>query len=494
MEQETSKKPFKRIIITLVILLVAAAVIIGAWRITTKKTTPIEDPTAVYNTAISLIDNNSTMYYLVNSTKSFSIQYANIEEKLCQYITVENPETDDMRVYIDESLTIGSHYIQSINTFYDNMEYLTIQGVDFKSPTTAEEYTKKYSPYVLLDAALYGNITGFTNDEGAEITFTDASAVESWASLDGMEFISASGTAYLDSNGNLTKTKYDLEYYVQTYYFHVTYDVVALQTEAPSITEPDASVYQEINLIDAPLMIEKTCGYLSATNYVYADYDDLISCQAFGDERIQIIALEMNAVQDWKANIETTLATSNTSKSGVGNATVTVDIYEDGVYTQAIDGKNTITSSDYDQMTIENHCQNIMIGTIILPQYISSVKITKDEEFDYTFLEFTATEAFAELLAAEACTTLYQSPDVLNEMAESYQTNRITCYMTLDSTTGFPYASGFYYSGTHTISGIPYELLFTADQEYDYVSSYIDTSDPDKTEETEDPDEQEVTE
>ena len=100
----------------------------------------------------------------------------------------------------------------------------------------------------------------------------------------------------------------------------------------------------------------------------------------------------------------------------------------------------------------------------MLPEYISGTDLTEtDTRFS---IEFRANEAFAQLLAQEACATLYQNPDILTNMAQTFTTDRITCYLHVDKATGFPVASGFHYEGTYIVSALPYKLVFKADQNY----------------------------
>lgn len=462
MSSNTTGKPIPKYLLVPVILLVTIAVIIGAWRVATDKPTPIANPLQLYTTSLAEIPT----YYRVDGIQTFYMQNSDITESYCKYIVTEGAGTEYPRIYIDETLSIGSHEIQSIRLYYQGTEYLTIQGTDFKSAATAEEFQKKYTPYTVLTPALYSEISGISTKAGSEITFSGATAAEEWASVEGMEFTNASGKAFINKDGQLIKSLYELEYSIQETFYELSLTVTPISTAAPEIYEPDDSVYQEIADIEVPVTIEKACGYLSATPYLYAEYEDMISCQAFGDDRMQIVTLEINEGEDWYAKMVTDITTANTSKAGVVNTNTKTELFHNGSYSVSVNDGTPVPNPDIDKDAMQAHGQNLLIGTIILPQDIVSFEFSESIADGFVYLEFQASEAFANALAAEACNTLYQSPSILDELAESYTTNTATCYLTLERTTGFPYAAGFNYSGTHTISGIPYELSFYADQSY----------------------------
>ena len=99
-----------------------------------------------------------------------------------------------------------------------------------------------------------------------------------------------------------------------------------------------------------------------------------------------------------------------------------------------------------------------------MPGNIASVNTVVEN--DVITLQIVGTEELAQLIGKNACKTLYDNPDLLNDLASSYKTNLISCYYKLDRSTGLPIAAGLEYSGEHTIEGFAYTLTYSARIQY----------------------------
>jgi len=451
-------------IYALVILFVTAAVIIGAWRITADKPVAIQNPAEIYDSAVSKLNSKEQVYYRISGAKSFSIADSTITEEFVRNVVVQGLGTETPFISIDETLSIGDYDIILFDTYYDQKEYLTIQGVSFFAPMTLDSFTARQIPLLTIDSSLYANISGERTAKQSVITFQNAQAVEPWVSNTPTSLVSAYGTVYLDNAGNLTASEYTAEYTCERTTFHLRISVEILSDEVPEMITPDTSGFQEVSSITTPLQLEKACGYLLSAERISADYTDKIACQAFGDERIQAVHLETDNSNTFNALMDTKVTASNSSKAGVVSTTTKAEVFQDNIYSIATNGEGPIINAEVTLETMKGHCETQLIGTIVLPQYISTITHTDTDEVCY--IAFNATEEFAQVLIDEACNTLYQTPAVLNNMADTYQTNAISAYITLDRVTGFPISSGFNYLGTFTISSLPYTLSFTAEQNY----------------------------
>ena len=136
-----------------------------------------------------------------------------------------------------------------------------------------------------------------------------------------------------------------------------------------------------------------------------------------------------------------------------------------------------------DKAAMEDYCESLLINTIMLPDYIASVEV--GNENDIIRIKFQPTDEFANILAQDACLVLYQNATILIEQALSSKTDIITCYLDIDKATGYPLSSGFYYSGTYDIGGLPYQLSFRADQQYSQIPFVIESPEAETSEETE---------
>ena len=110
------------------------------------------------------------------------------------------------------------------------------------------------------------------------------------------------------------------------------------------------------------------------------------------------------------------------------------------------------------------YCQDYLVKNVILPEYISTVTVTAQAD-TYT-LEITASEALAKVICQNVCKTLYDDPELLNNLATSYKTQKITCYYIFDKYSELPTAAGLDYAGEHTIEGFAYTLSYLAEIVY----------------------------
>lgn len=468
--------------IALVIMIVAFAVICGAWRSSPPKAIPIENPTELYVQAVSALQNTPSLYYEVNGATSFTDNNNTIEESFEQFITINAQNTEEMRIRVEEISHIGDFDIQRFD-FYDNgTEYLTVQGASFCAPSSPDDFCDKFVPLVMFDPALYMDIAGVSVGDESTISFQTPVAIETWAST-GVDLISAEGLVVLGQDNTLLSSTYTASYLLGTTEYTVHYQA-KFNDNAPSpIQLPNADAYLPIEDIDAPYLLERACGYLMNSNNLQARYSDSIICQAFGDERKKEVALAISSDSDgWSASAETTVAVTNSSKTGVTTSTKS-EIFKNGVYVASIDGEPYTENTDVDLTAMDSYCDNLLIGTILLPEYILTAK--REQIENITCITFDATSQFAKVLATEACTILYQTETILDDLAQNVTIEAMTCYLNIDTATGYPVSAGFNYDGTYLISDLPYALSFKADQSYTVPSLETETPATEATIETE---------
>lgn len=447
-----------------IIITVAFAVIWGAWRGSGSKPIPLKNPGEIYAQAVSMLETNRNIYYRVDGTKETTIGNTVLAESFTQLITYEAWGTETPRGCVEQTLHIGSYDIESFDILADGTRYLTIQGSGFTAPGEADGFAAKYPPAVPIESALYADVTGVSIAGNATISFTNPAVVEDWAADGSAELTSAEGTAFIDRDGNLTKSIYTATYKQggSAFKLHITVEV--LDFDVRPIQTPDTSAYTSISDINTPLLLEKACGYLTSVGAIRAEYSDAISCQAFGDERSQTTRLVTGGTDDWSAQVDTTVSVSNSSKAGVVTTHTKTEQFTGNQYTASEDGCEYASNPDVDLSAMKSYCQNLLIGTMLLPRDIAAVDL---KEIDNLYcITFRASDEFAQLLAEEACTTLYQNPDVLKDLAHSSSIDAVICYLNVEKYTGFPVSSGFDYRETYTISELPYALSYKADQTY----------------------------
>ena len=433
---------------------------------------PIENAVAVYDQAVAQLSAEENIYYKVTGTRMISDNGISTEESFTQLITYENRGSKDFTSCVEEDLQIGSHAIKSFEFFSKDVAYFTTQGANFQSEMTADDYTDRYTPVAPVDSSLYAQITGTKNRKAITISFEKAGSVASWVEENGIALIDSSATATLTADGELRVSNYSVTYTKDALMISLDVTVEIMNNAMPPLQIPDSSAYAPISDISIPKTLERSCGYLTAINKIRSDYSETIFCEAFGDKRIQTISLAADRTDSLSAELDTVMSVSNSSKAGAVTTYTKKELFKSGVYTYSVDGITFENDSSVGKDIMQSYCDSLLIGTVMLPDYIGSVNV---EEADGVIsISFLPTEEFANILAQDACLSLYQNGTVLIEQALSYKTDEVTCYLTIDKASGYPLSSGFYYSGTYIVGGIPYQLSFQADQTYDYTATAVD--------------------
>lgn len=465
-----SKDLLRRIGIALVIIIVTIAVILGAWRPSKRKPSAPQPeiqtdvPVAVYENAEKRLKQQQDISYTVAGVKQTIVGKTVLEETFSQTVTYEDLNTDHLQGYVEEKIVIGTHEIQSHEYFSDDVAYFTTQNVSFQAPMTAAEYVSRYIPATTIEKALYTTVSGQKVGDVSIFSFESPTAVEKWLFADECTLVSASATATVDANGNLTGNTYNVEYTKDSVSHKLQLTVTIAASEIQPVQLPDSSKVKSISNINAPKMLEKSCGYLTTLNNITSVYDDTIICEVFGDKHMSTVKISTGNASKWTANIESTSAHDDISKPGDTKVTQTFERFKDGVYSYSSDGQNYTTETSIDLAAMQERCRGYLIGSIIMPEQIVSVTVTETEN---TYqLQLHPNEDFASMIAENACYALYKDATILTGQAQSHTTNTLSCYMHIDKETGFPVAYGYSYTGNYILGDLPNLLSFDVKQTF----------------------------
>lgn len=425
---------------------------------------PIENAAQIYTDAIENIQSSANLSYTVTQTKEQVIGSESFHLESKQQVTFTQLQTADFRGSVNETMKAGGHTVSLCETFANGMGYFTVENTCFTNKLSKAAYLARQIPAVTATPSLYSSITGYKQNGSFVILLEQGSAPESWSKAEGLDFISSGATVTINQNGQLEKTVYSATYSESgsNIFLSVT---VELNPWEDTVISPPEGPFTPIDDPDIPRMLEIACGYLLEAQSITSQYQDRIHCQAFGDLRTQTITLTAVNSDMWASLTETLTTVENTGNIGAGSTLAKKELYKGGVLKTVVDGiEQSITQPD--AQTIQTRCQDILVGTIILPQYIETATIVEDT--DTYRIEFSANETFSALLGDEACVTLYQNTQILLEHADDY-TADTTCYLTIYKNSGLPVSSGFQYVGVYTMDGLPYRMEFSADQQYDLL-------------------------
>jgi hypothetical protein len=460
----------KRLLITVIALsAVIALFLIGLQILPMEKpAVPLENAEQMYNTARISISTAPDMSLKIVKSQDTTVGSEVFSESSQLDFLINGLGTDNIRAKSTEQLSVGNHDVAISEVFTDNTCYITINDSHFSCPITLDNYMKRFTYAGLLDATLYRSITGIDDAEQYIISFSQPIAAEHWATDANYELVDAAGTVCINYDGLITKSTYTLTYSTGKAIVNKTYTVdITLSAEEISTPE-NTDNFLPIDYIDGPRMLESASGYLLQANNITSNYTDSIYFQAFGDSWARNVTLHMANGESLSALVETLTTLKNDSRVGHVSQLSNTELFADGGYLESTDGKAFKVNNDISAGDMLMYCQNSLLRNIMLPENITSAQIIASE--DSLKIQFSASDEFARQISANACLTLYQDSELLENLASSRTTDTLQCYLELDVNSGLPIASGINYSGTHSIEDTPYVLHYDAEQTYDITS------------------------
>lgn len=425
---------------------------------------PVDNPTEIYTEALSTFTPEPVLYRIF-TTKETTVGNELFIETTRQTVTYGYTQTQAFEGAVNETYTLGDHNISVIEVFKDSKIYLKLDNGEFYSEMSEQDFKQRYAPPVLISPQLYTETSGIKTKDGYTISFTAATAPEAWLNEPNATFVSATGTAQISKDLQLQSSVYEANYklYDQSIRLNITTQIMP-QPETVQETVIDTGSFVYLSDPDIPKLLEKACGQLLSAGSLESQYADTIQCEAFGDLHTQQIDICAVDSESWSSKVDTTVNLSNTGKTGADTTIHKSEHFIAGEYTLQVNGSSPSKDPAVDENTVRTLIQDILVGTVILPEQIAGTSLEEDEQ-SVTFT-FQTTDGFAVMIRDAACEKLYADAQVLSAQSQSYTTDIATCYITLDIATGLPLASGFRYAGTYTIDALPYQLEYNADQHY----------------------------
>lgn len=425
---------------------------------------PIDNALEIYTTAADATKVLDQMSLNISKNIRTTIGTEVFEENSQISYSFQGLNTPQMLACATESVTMGSHTFAVTECYSNGKAYVTVNDSRFASDISPADFSARFAPAVCLDPELYARVSGVDTGECYLISFEKAGAVESWITDPRTGFVSGSGMAYVSYEGKLLKSIYNLTYKNDNATVSLSFTVESVSTEENITTPTDTSSYVPVTYLDGPKLLEKASGYLMQAQNLSASYTDSIYFQAFGDKRVQNISVYTGFDENWSSLVTSQRTVTNTSREGEVSNTNETQLFLDGTYYAAKDGEALSPDKGIGLQDMQNYCRDRLLSTVILPKHIAQDSVTNGKTS--ITVHFSGNQAFAQLISANACQTLYQKPELLKEMAQSSTTEKLTCYLEIDKTTGLPLSAGIDYSGTFTIGELPYQLSFKADQIY----------------------------
>lgn len=464
-----------RIGASIVCLMIVFMVIGSMIVVLNKPNIPIQDPTTepsviissspeeLYQQAVNAIALSRGLKLSIRTEIQTNIGGEIFYEKSEQTIRYNDLGTGSMTARVDEKRILGEYTISYFEAYDNDLMYCSVAGGNFCSPMSAHAFQQRFAPAVLLDPTCYNKSSVTFEDSTYVLRFEQPIAIEGWSSSDNAELISAIGTAVLDENNNLLENTYALTY--KQGIAEITKTVQVLIQKGESFPLPQTIQYLMIQDPNAPLMLERACGYLMQATSVSAQTKESILCEVFGDNRTQELNIHMYGnSEDFVAKLDFNTLLINSSQGGDEVRQTETILFKDGKYTASSNVQTADDSKSVTAAQMRKTCQNFLLGTVLMPRYIFNTTSTTAE--DIIRYEYTITDDFADMICQNTCDTLYGKPELLANLSSENKTNTMTAYLEISKDTGFPKSAGILYSGTYAIEEHPYLMNYQTDQIY----------------------------
>lgn len=429
---------------------------------TTVPTTAPPDPAEDYTAAIEALGTEAVkMIATVSKTVTVAGQVFTSESDL--YMDYWNIGTNDFLAKVKETVNYGQHVYKVEELFGSGSVYQTIGERQYISSMTAEDFTSRYPGIQLLDPALY---TVTLENDGAVIRFTDATGVEEWLGGEEAELITADAVLTLNGSGAAETLEYNAQFRLGPGEFSVRCTVeYSASTQKPELPSSMAD-YTVLEDIDGGWMMEAAYGYLLQAEQFSSTTLSTIQSQAAGfavNTQQSVDTYVTGKGTDYR--FETNMYAMDASGSEEVENT---EKFIDGKYTTAINGEEPVHNPSISAANIQTAATTILTANITDSNIFTGAEITSLGSL--ILVEYSCTEDFARSIQQVICATYFGDPSLLDNLASSYQTNKMEFYLALDSYTMLPTAVGYLYEGCHVIDGYECLILQQVDQSFDLAS------------------------
>lgn len=442
---------------------------------TEPATEPAPDAAQIYADATAALSAGDVTLD-VTSTKTTTFGNETLTEETSAVLTYTGMGTENPQSSWEETIscwdfavedTIATMNAQYKEAYSNGVLYMELEDrVQFSVSMTPEELTNRYVPVILLDLALYEDVTVTEEGDTATISFAAPTAAEAWAIPADAELVEASGTATV-TGGKLTAMAYTVTYdYGSVTVTWTTESKPRAQAEAVTLPPEGARyMYTPLQSPDALwLFLQAENLKDQAISGTFTSVNSIFS-QAAGVVRNQVQTVDFyDTEKDMMGKFVTDVYLMDYANNADDTYTLEEN-YQNGryVYTEN-DGVPTTINNQISKQQIRDYYKQNLLSNALKPEYWTDV--TVEDLGSLYYMEFTLNEDFGNMEQSIICTTLFQNPGLLNSLASAYTTDEVIGYMSVDKFTGMPVAVGFSYQGTHTIEGDPYVLTCQNDISY----------------------------
>ncbi len=434
---------------------------------TTVSTLPTIDtslsPEDLYQAALQHTAQQNHLTMQVTYAEQMTVSGETFPSQITKTIHYQNLNTHNFRACISQSAAYGTYVSESNQIYADGQMYTQLAGKTYTTDIRKEAFLKLFAPLELLDASKYQSITA---DSTGVITFSNATAAESWLVPTGAVLSDALGSATVNTDGLLSRASYTASYT----YGQASYRCSINITFPPEYTAEIIVPKEQALTLDAPeslFLLERAFGHLLHAESVASDITKRTACQASGI--IQNHTININSFPtggEYTLMVEQSVNQLNASAGNRETQYRLKEIFQNGQYTYT---ENDGTAIHNDKLTVgdmRNYVHSLLGENILDIGYINGATTTQLK--GCYLIEFVCNSALGNALCAAASEDLFDDPEFLDNMASEYAIEALTFHMTFDKYTRLLVSLKTYYVGTHTIYEAQYPLTVQIEQDFQF--------------------------
>ena len=456
--------------------MLAVLMLLGLFGCGKEKPEPTTEPAPqaadVYAQACTVLDGAEEITLDVVVSKTILVEGYSFTQKTEQVLTYTGRNTDAQLVALEKAVDWTAHEDededadeedttrQYTEIYTDGTLYVEVEDEGaFSGQLEQTDAAQRYAPVILLDAALYGEVTMETLEEQTTISFAAPTAAEGWAMPADAQLQSASGTAVIGADGALQKMTYCITY--QQAATQVTVEVDSTpRAEVQQVELPQEDDYTAVVSPEAlDLLLTAEALTMQTPTAAINDETSFFS-QAAG------VALEQgDEAYYYDVDGELLLKVKSSMQymdSENGSESEEYEtLYRDGKLVVTADS-GLPTQTNAKDKEIREMCRDLLVSYATGPEYWKQVEIIDLNGVNY--LEFALTDETGNETQNAICAMIFGDATVLNKMASAYENKTLSAYVAIDKYTGLITGTGMEFEGAHTIEGDEYTLGMRADR------------------------------
>ena len=439
-----------------------------------------EQAKEMYDKARAPLDAAANISLELLITTLSSVEGDEYSEQSAQTLTYQAVGTEEAMIMLEEEVTYSVHEPEEdedededeedepfkyTEIWYKDQVYAQVDDTEFFSGAADKEAAaERYTPVVLLNAANYASVSFEAAEGGTCISFAEPTAAESWAIPQDAQMQTASGSAMLNAEGALTEMEYSLTYTYGPSEVTVTVQSKPLDAAKEIAAPENTDKYVAISNIGAIRLMVSSMSNLVQADSIASSHTESMVIQAAGVVSNQSTQLNVyGRKEDTKLKQETTSYFATQSPREESTYEVE-EIYQDGKLTTTAN-KGLPSTSTIDWEDIRAHIGEELILSVHSPEFWQDATVTDLGSVYYA--ELVLSDNFGNTVQNSICTTLWNDPSYLYNLADEYKNVTLTGYLSVDKYTGIMVAAGYCFEGVHTIKGREYKMTVQYDQSYE---------------------------